>query len=106
MAYLVPSCRRTRRPARVRILPQTRTPTPALDRRFSCFESVPAYGRVRLVPQSVRVMRNELVYARLRADILGGRLRPGQRVPVATPCTQYGTSVWVLRERVARLTEQ
>jgi DNA-binding GntR family transcriptional regulator len=51
-------------------------------------------------------MRNELVYARLRADILGGQLRPGQRLPFATLCVQYGTSVGVLREALARLTEQ
>ncbi len=50
--------------------------------------------------------RGEDVYARLRGDILAGRLRPGSRLPFAELCTRYGTSVGVLREGLSRLVEQ
>lgn len=50
--------------------------------------------------------RAEEVYARLRADILAGRLRPGARLPFAELCSRYGTSVGVVREGLSRLTEQ
>lgn len=50
--------------------------------------------------------RGEDVYARLRADILAGRLRPGARLRFAELCARYDTSVGVLREGLSRLTEQ
>lgn len=50
--------------------------------------------------------RGEDVYARLRGDILAGRLRPGSRLPFAELCSRYGTSVGVVREGLSRLTEQ
>lgn len=48
----------------------------------------------------------ERVHARLRADILGGRLRPGERLPFAQLCEDYGASVGVVREAMSRLVEQ
>lgn len=50
--------------------------------------------------------RGEDVYARLRGDVLAGRLRPGARLPFAELCARYGTSVGVLREGLSRLVEQ
>ena len=50
--------------------------------------------------------RGEDVYARLRGDILAGRLQPGSRLPFAELCARYGTSVGVLREGLPRLVEQ
>lgn len=50
--------------------------------------------------------RGEEVYARLRADILAGRLPPGSRLPFAELCSRYDTSVGVVREGLSRLTEQ
>lgn len=50
--------------------------------------------------------RGEDVYARLRGDILAGRLKPGSRLPFAQLGARYGTSVGVLREGLSRLVEQ
>ena len=46
------------------------------------------------------------IYGRLRADILTGRLLPGQRLPFADLGVRYETSVGVLREALSRLVEQ
>ncbi|WP_059007598.1 GntR family transcriptional regulator [Streptomyces specialis] len=43
------------------------------------------------------------VYQRLRADILGGRLLPGQRLKFPELCARYGTSVGAAREALTRL---
>ncbi|WP_326599001.1 GntR family transcriptional regulator [Streptomyces sp. NBC_01803] len=43
------------------------------------------------------------LYARLRADILGGRLLPGQRLKFPELCARYGTSVGAAREALTRL---
>lgn len=48
----------------------------------------------------------ELLYQRLRGDILAGRHRPGQRLRYAELCERYGTSMGVLREGLLRLAEQ
>jgi DNA-binding GntR family transcriptional regulator len=50
--------------------------------------------------------RAERIFANLRADILAGRLLPGQRLPFADLGTRYSTSVGVLREALSRLVEQ
>ena len=50
--------------------------------------------------------RAERIYVRLRADILTGRLLPGQRLPFADLGVRYETSVGVLREALSRLVEQ
>ncbi len=50
--------------------------------------------------------RADSVQARLRADILSGRLGPGQRLKSSELCTRYGASVGVVREALARLTSQ
>ncbi|GAA2593926.1 GntR family transcriptional regulator [Dactylosporangium fulvum] len=50
--------------------------------------------------------RAERIYVALRADILAGRLLPGQRLPFADLGARYGTSVGVLREALSRLVEQ
>ena len=50
--------------------------------------------------------RAEDVFTRLRGDILGGTLRPGQRLRYGELCRQYGTSMGVLRESLLRLAEQ
>lgn len=57
-------------------------------------------------PLTTTTTRAEDVYGRLRADILAGRLLPGQRLPFADMCARYGTSVGVLREGLSRLVEQ
>lgn len=43
---------------------------------------------------------------RLRADILDGRFRPGERLRPTALCAEYGVSPGVLREAVMRLAEQ
>jgi DNA-binding GntR family transcriptional regulator len=48
----------------------------------------------------------EGVYRQLRADILGGRLKPGQRLRYTELCEHYQTSMGVLRESMLRLAEQ
>lgn len=48
----------------------------------------------------------DLVYDRLRGDILAGRHRPGQRLRYTELCDHYSTSTGVLREALLRLVEQ
>ncbi|MCU1415345.1 MAG: GntR family transcriptional regulator [Microbacteriaceae bacterium] len=50
--------------------------------------------------------RQEHAYAKLRADILAGRVQPGQKLPFAELCSTYGVSVGVIREALSRLVEQ
>ncbi|RFA06636.1 hypothetical protein B7R21_19220 [Subtercola boreus] len=50
--------------------------------------------------------RNEVAFARLRGDILSGRLIPGQKLAFAELCESYGVSVGVIREALSRLVEQ
>src|SRR2546423_2810206 len=50
--------------------------------------------------------RADRIYRELRADILSGRLCPGQRLPFAELCERYDVSIGVLREVLPRLTEQ
>jgi DNA-binding GntR family transcriptional regulator len=50
--------------------------------------------------------RADRIYQELRADILSGRLSPGQRLPFAELCGRYDVSIGVLREVLPRLTEQ
>ena len=45
--------------------------------------------------------RAERIYVSLRADILTGRLLPGQRLPFADLSVRYETSVGVLREALS-----
>jgi DNA-binding GntR family transcriptional regulator len=46
------------------------------------------------------------VHAALRADILAGRLRPGQKLPFAFLIERYAASVGVIREALSRLAEE
>ena len=64
-------------------------------------------------PQSARhrsplaaLTRTEEVYARLRADILSGRLLPGTRLRFADLTERYDCSTSVVREGLTRLAEQ
>lgn len=50
--------------------------------------------------------RAETAYGRLRADILTGRLLPGQRLLSNELTARYGASVGALREGLSRLVEQ
>lgn len=50
--------------------------------------------------------RHGQVYLSLRADILAGRLHPGEKLPFATLSERYGFSVGVIREALSRLVEQ
>jgi DNA-binding GntR family transcriptional regulator len=50
--------------------------------------------------------RADEIYARLRADILNGRLRPTQRLQFGELSRRYDASVGVLREVLFRLAEQ
>jgi len=43
------------------------------------------------------------VYQRIRADILGGRLRVGQRLKLASMATDYGASLNIVREALSQL---
>lgn len=49
---------------------------------------------------------NGAAYDRLRADILSGRLRPGERLKFAGLSQQYDVSVSVLREALAKLSAE
>jgi DNA-binding GntR family transcriptional regulator len=49
---------------------------------------------------------NESVWEALRADVLAGRLEPGQRVKVAEVAARFGVSLSVVREALTRLAEQ
>ncbi len=50
--------------------------------------------------------RNQETLARLRGDILAGRLAPGQKLAFADLCKTYGVSVGVIREALSALVEQ
>lgn len=53
-----------------------------------------------------KVPKAERVFAELRADILAGRLAPGERLRYSDLCERYGTSMGVARESMLRLVEQ
>ncbi|MFC5063398.1 GntR family transcriptional regulator [Actinomycetospora atypica] len=48
--------------------------------------------------------RSETVHDRIRADILGGELRPGQRLKFPELSERYGVSTGAVREALLRLT--
>jgi DNA-binding GntR family transcriptional regulator len=48
----------------------------------------------------------DLVFDRLRGDILAGRHRPGERLRYTELCERHATSTGVLREALLRLVEQ
>ena len=48
----------------------------------------------------------ERIYHRLKGDILGGRLEPGEPLQFARLRSDYGASVGVLREALVRLTSE
>ncbi|HEV3361053.1 MAG TPA: GntR family transcriptional regulator [Pseudonocardiaceae bacterium] len=50
--------------------------------------------------------RTDEVHARLRADILGGRFAPGERLKFTPLCQSYDASVGLIREVLSRLAEQ
>jgi DNA-binding GntR family transcriptional regulator len=50
--------------------------------------------------------RNETVYNALRADILAGRAKPGQKLPFAELVARHGGSIGVIREALQRLVVQ
>jgi len=50
--------------------------------------------------------RHGQVYLSLRADILSGRIHPGEKLPFAVLSERYGFSVGVIREALSRLVEQ
>ncbi|MGW6795727.1 GntR family transcriptional regulator [Streptomyces chartreusis] len=50
--------------------------------------------------------RTDDTYDRLRADILGGHWKPGDRLKFARLSERYGTSIGVIREVLSRLAEQ
>ncbi len=53
-----------------------------------------------------RSSKAEHVYSELRADILSGRLQPGEKLRYTELCERYSTSMGVLRESMLRLAEQ
>ena len=59
-----------------------------------------------MVKTSPPKTRTDDVHDRLRADILGGRWRPGDRLKFTPLCERYGASVGVVREVLSRLAEQ
>ena len=48
----------------------------------------------------------EQVYQKVRAEILTGKLRPGQRLRLASLKADHGVSLSVVREALTRLAEQ
>lgn len=50
--------------------------------------------------------RTDEVHARVRADILGGRLPPGTRLKFSELAEQFDASIGVIREALIRLAEQ
>ena len=48
--------------------------------------------------------RSEAVHDRIRADILGGRLRPGERLKFPELSARYGVSTGAVREALLKLT--
>jgi DNA-binding GntR family transcriptional regulator len=55
---------------------------------------------------AIKPSKAERVFTQLRADILSGRLQPGERLRYTDLCERYGTSMGVLRESLLRLAEQ
>ncbi len=49
--------------------------------------------------------RAEIAFTRIRADILSGTLRAGEKLPFAHLCQEYGVSIGVVREALSRLAE-
>ena len=47
---------------------------------------------------------SEIVYSAVRTAILGGQLRPGQRLKVSDLAAEHGVSLNVVRESLNRLT--
>lgn len=47
----------------------------------------------------------EEVYARLRADLIAGRLHPGQKLPLRQLSVRYGVGIAPLREALSRLSQ-
>lgn len=47
--------------------------------------------------------RTDGIYRQIRADILGGRLKPGQRLKFPELCARYNSSVGAAREALTRL---
>ena len=56
-----------------------------------------------MAKQGGSATRAEAVHERLRADILSGRLSPGQRLKFQEVCDRYTTSVGAAREALTRL---
>ncbi|WP_069882695.1 GntR family transcriptional regulator [Bosea sp. BIWAKO-01] len=52
------------------------------------------------------ISTGEQVYERIRTDIVFGRLRPGQRLPLEKLRTAYGVGIGTLREIFSRLTPE
>lgn len=63
-------------------------------------------GAARIKERPGKSTGQERVHALLRADILGGRLHPDQRLRFAELSENYGASVGVVREAVSRLAAQ
>jgi DNA-binding GntR family transcriptional regulator len=72
---------------------------------FRSFTGISIIGTVGLVSSPPKT-RTEEAFRRLRSDILGGSLRPGQKLPFVELASTYNASVGVLREALSRLLEQ
>jgi DNA-binding GntR family transcriptional regulator len=60
--------------------------------------------KIRLVAKGAgQQTRSEAVHDRIRADILGGRLRPGQRLKFPELSERYGVSTGAVREALLKL---
>jgi DNA-binding GntR family transcriptional regulator len=57
-------------------------------------------------PERKRETRADDLRRRMRADILSGALKPGERLPFHDMCWRYGTSIGVLREALTWLATQ
>jgi DNA-binding GntR family transcriptional regulator len=70
-----------------------------------CLATRSHYGCV-VPPEMRKTTRADAVHARLRSDILAGRLQPGERLKFPDLCERYQASVGVTREALAHLAGQ
>lgn len=67
--------------------------------------SLPQTGPIHEAEDETRTLGEE-AYARLRADLLAGRLHPGQRLPLRQLSAHYNVGIAPLREALSRLASE
>jgi len=54
----------------------------------------------------VKANLSEQIYQNLRARLMDGEFRPGERLTIASVSKQYGTSITPVREAISRLASE